>query len=151
MIHHIRRAGPVSSSAIISSALITTCGVITAACIQTGWIAKPSVVVNSLPPVARAHLTGAVEPIRGRPVSQVDFLSEPVEMDSPTQPPAIFRMVDEPPARAKAPNRAPFQASLGAIALPSPWDSLKNQPTNIQRTDSAKGAKKPSIWKKITP
>ena len=66
MIHHTHRAGPISSSAILLSAIITSCGVIAAACIQTGWIARPVVVSSNppppVPPIPQASFTGAIAP-----------------------------------------------------------------------------------------
>ena len=69
----------VQSSAIVLAALITTCGVVISACIQTGWISKPSSVVSVLPQpppkTARAFFTGSVQPIQERPPSFVEHAS----------------------------------------------------------------------------
>lgn len=59
------RAIPAQSMAIVMSGIITTCGVVISACIQTGWIGKPSpeMVDPPQPPVvARAYFTGVIEP-----------------------------------------------------------------------------------------
>lgn len=153
MIHHLRRTGPVSSSAILLSATITTCGVIAAAYIQTGWLAKPSAVATvaspPFPPIARAFLTGDIEPIREETVSQVRYLAEPVERSQATEPAAIFMIAEKAPVSSAANSSATLHAPPDTKALPSPWDSLKSQPTNNQHTDSKKTAKKPFNWKSI--
>lgn len=57
------RAIPAQSMAIVMSGIITTCGVVISACIQTGWIGKPTpeMVDPPQPTVARAYFTGVIE------------------------------------------------------------------------------------------
>ena len=99
MIHHTHRAGSISSSAILLSAIITSCGVIAAACIQAGWIAKPVAIADisppPSPPIAQARFTGAIAPIPEQVASQSQFICTSPDRRAAAEPAGYFHISDE--------------------------------------------------------
>lgn len=99
MVHHTHRAGPISSSAILLSAIITSCGVIAAACIQAGWIARPIVVSGNpplqFPPIPQAYFTGSIAPVREQVVSQSQFICTAPDRSAAAEPAGYFFISDE--------------------------------------------------------
>jgi hypothetical protein len=111
------RAIPAQSSAIVLSALITTWGVVLAACIQKGWIEKPAPAVFVLPqpssPIAKASFTGAIEAL-----PEVRQACAMLENDVNTRPTAASYEVELTSAREPGDARPVRKSWTPTITVP---------------------------------
>ena len=124
------RTIPIQSWGIVLAALITNLGVVIAACIQTGWIGRPSsATVIALPSSRQATETWAIDPPieRGFDISQPAAANTPAYLTGATQGSGQATVSDSqpiypPPDRqvwiVSEPDFIPVEATAESIFSP---------------------------------
>jgi hypothetical protein len=146
---------PTQTAPVVFAALITTCGVILAAFIQSGYFgrANPATIALSQPSItgAQASFLGTIEPLAESPIeashqagATVDF--KPVLSPDGIEPVAAFLPAVNTPARLSA---AETTGADSPKTFASPWTYLANPPPQPSHADAAKPVKKSGDWNAV--
>jgi hypothetical protein len=124
------------SSAVVSAALITTMGAVTAACIQSGWILRPS---DS--PVGMSQPT----------LSRTTFMEPDRRFEIPVLPPQpATRVTAQKPAFESHLNVLRADVSTRAPASDLAWSATTNPLGQEKRSDPRKSSSKFWDWSAVT-
>jgi hypothetical protein len=142
---------------VVCAALITTCGVILAAFIQSGYFGRPAptTVALSQPTItgAQASFLGTIEaPVEPQQFEVPHQAGATVDFKPISSPPGIEPVAAFLPAM-NTPARLPGAESTGADSpktFASPWTYLTNPPPQPPHADAAKPVKKPGDWSALT-
>jgi hypothetical protein len=172
------RAVHLQSSAVVLAALITTCGAVTAALIQTGWIRRPPpepVASLSKQPASPIDRTAALErwsvPRESTEIIEPSVSPEHTTVASFTgaieplaeRPLGTTQMaavtVAQPTSDPTSPSATKWNTNYSPNLLPShsisgtwasPWDALKSSTVQQTPAASVKPAQKSADWRSIT-
>jgi hypothetical protein len=142
---------------VVFAALITTCGVILAAFIQSGYFGRPTppsvALAQPTIPIAQASFLGTVEPLTEATPGAEKWPDAVVSYKPVTSPSNIEPVTALLPA-VNTPARLPLAAELIPAESPktfaSPWAALTNPTTQPPRAEVAKPAKKNGDWSTLT-
>jgi hypothetical protein len=112
------RTVPIQSWAMVLAALITNLGVVIAACIQSGWIGKPSSVTVIAPPSSpvnsRASEIGAIDP-----PNELGFaISQPAAANTPAYLTGATQGSGQAPAADPQPTPSPTELPGRTVSKP---------------------------------
>jgi hypothetical protein len=147
---------PTQTAPVVCAALITTCGVILAAFIQSGYFGRPipTRVALSQPSItgAQASFLGTIEPLAESPIevthqagATVDF--KPISSPAGIEPVAAFLPAVNTPARLPV---AETPAADSRKTFASPWTYLVNLPSQPSHAEPTKPVKKSGDWNAFT-
>ena len=112
------RTIPIQSWSMLLAASITTCGVIVAACIQSGWIEKPYSASFTGPPSpqvnSQASETGAIDP----PNELVFDISQPAAANTPAFLTGVTQVSFQAPASESQPISPTTEHQVWIVSKP---------------------------------